>query len=349
MQRKWLTTIGTTLTALVILTSPGLAAEGPTLPAGSEMVTTVMAGPIHGQMMILEGQLAKDQAGNYILDGRVLLGDSALLEPLIGQSIWVLGTHEGGETSLKVNVARIERPITMNRMLPQFISVDGDLVTFDAKPYMHKGTLMLPLRAVVEAAGGKVEWDGLAQRAYVLLSDRTAYFTIGQSNAELHIHNALMRNNQIAMDQQVVLMNGRMYISADALSNVLGMVEVVSTDASELTIRSVAAQFEANEVDPLPVDLEPVDPQAVDLSYTLSWSGTTLHVEGKASIPDVHFAVLLDDQVIAQSDAQVKEGVYLTNILVEGGAFQAGQLELQISDPATGEVLVSTPTGNHHR
>ncbi len=348
MQRKWLTTIGSTVTALVILTSSGLAAEMPPLPPGVEE-TTVMAGPIHGEIMTLEGTLEKNQYGNYLLDGRVLLGDEALLESLLGQSIWVLGTHEGGETSLKVNLHRVERAIALNRTLPQFITVDGAPVTFDQAPYMHKGTLMIPLRAVVEAAGGTIEWDALAQRAYVLLKDRTAYFTVGQSNAELHIHNAMMVNNQIAMDQQVVLQGGRMYISADALSNVLGMVEAVSTDLSELNLRSVAAQFETSEVDPMPVDVEPVDVVPVDLSYELSWSGTTLQVTGNASIPDVSFAVLLDGQVIAQSDAQVKEGVYITNILVEGGAFQAGKLELQIIDPATGEILVFTPAGNHLR
>lgn len=322
MKRRWLRIVGSCLTLLALLTGAAVA-EG--------------QGPVHNEIVTVEGIVELVPGGVYGAGGRVLLGDTALLQKLLGQQVWVLGRHEGGDTSLKLNVDRIERPVPMSRTLPGVVTMNGMAITFDQAPYMQKGTLMLPLRALVEAAGGTVAWRPETQSAYVLLNDRTAYFTVGKSEAELQLHAAIMVDKMRAMDQQVVLQNARMFISADAVTSLLGMSEEVTPDESLLALRYPEAHFEVPE------------PGQVDLSYNLRWSGSTLEITGKASIPDLHFAIRLDGVVIAQSDAQVKEGFYVTNILVEGGAEQTGLLELVISDPATGSVLVTTSALNHHR
>ncbi|MFZ5814671.1 MAG: copper amine oxidase N-terminal domain-containing protein [Bacillota bacterium] len=334
MQRKWLSAVGSGLTLLVLLTGSALAQEAPLL-VQAESRQVQVATTAHGEILMLEGRVMLNPDGSYGVDGRVLRGNDALYRQLLGQWVWVLGRHEGDSTSLKVRVERIERAVAFNRLLPRAVTVNGLPVSFDQLPYMQKGTLMLPLRALAEAAGGTVEWRADEQSARVFLENRTATFTVGQPKADLQLHNALMQESLIPMDQQVVLQGGRMVISADALTNLLGMAEEVTSDPTLLALRHPMGEFEV--------------PEPLDLSFHLSWSGTTLQVTGKAGLPDLHFEILLDGRVVAQSDAQVKDGYYETNILVEGGAFQQGILQLVISDPATGKVLVTTPTNNHHR
>ncbi|MFZ5825703.1 MAG: copper amine oxidase N-terminal domain-containing protein [Bacillota bacterium] len=296
--------------------------------------TALAKGPVHGETITVEGVVELVPGGVYGAGGRVLLGDTTLLQKLLGQHVWVVGRHEGGDTSLKLNVERIERAVPLNRTLPTAVTVNKSRVSYDQAPYMHKGTLMLPLRALAEAAGGQVEWRAESQTAYVRLNDRTAYFTVGKAQAELHLHAAIMVDRMRAMDQQVVLQGGRMFISADAVTGILGMSEEVTADDTTLHLLYPERQFEV--------------PSQADLTYNLRWSGELLEITGRASIPDLQFEIRLDGKVIAQSDAQVKDGAYITNILVEGGAAQTGKLELVISDPATGRVLVTTSAKNEH-
>lgn len=338
MHRKW---ISTTALALALLTATvGTAAAA--ADAGQKS-TMVGATPIRAELITLEGTLQKSELeGGYELDGWMLIGESAMFDKLIGQQVWMLGTEDHGPSTVmskRVRVERIERQVAMNRVLPTTITVNGKEIQADQAQYMHKGTLMLPLRALVEATGGTIEWRQETWSAYVLMSDRSAYFTVGDAKAEMYLHAArYMGRNFLDMDQQVVLKNGRMFISADAASVVLGMNEEVTMDESLLSLRFPQHHFDV-----------PDDSTQLELSYDLTWEGDRLQITGRAGVPDLQFQVLLDGKVIAQADTTVKEGVYIANILVEGGRYQAGKMELQIIDPISGSVLVTTSTGSHLR
>ena len=155
----------------------------------------------------------------------------------------------------------------------------------------------------------------------------------------MYLHAAkYMGRNFLDMDQQVVLQNGRMFVSADAASVVLGMNEEVTLDDAVLSLRFPQYHFDV-----------PGDSTQLELSYDLTWEGDRLQITGRAGVPDLQFQVLLDGKVIAQADTTVKEGVYIANVLVEGGPDQAGKMELQIIDPISGTVLVTTSTGSHLR
>lgn len=337
MNRKW---ISTTALALALLTATvGTAAAADAV----QQPTVIEASPIRAEIVTVEGTLQKSELeGGYELDGWMLIGESAMFDKLVGQQVWILGSEDHGPSTVmskRIRVERIERSVAMNRVLPTTVTVNGQEIKADQAQYMHKGTLMLPLRALVEAAGGTIEWRQETWSAYVLMGDRTAYFTVGDAKAEMYLHAArYMGRNFLNMDQQVVLQNGRMFISADAASVVLGMNEEVTMDESVLSLRFPQYHFDL-----------PGDSTQLELSYDLSWEGNRLQITGRAGVPDLQFAVLLDGKVIAQADTTVKEGVYIANVLVEGGPGQTGTLELQIIDPISGTVLVTVPTGNQKR
>lgn len=339
MKRNWLKTTAATMSLLVLMTGAAYAAEKPeVLSYGEEIYAS---GPIAAELITLEGVLQYSELeGGYDLEGWRLVADQALLDSLKGQKIWVLGTEYTGPAVHQgklLQVERIEREVAMNRTLPKTITVNGKELTYDQAPYMHKGTLMLPLRAVIEAAGGTIEWRQDTFSAYVLLSDRTAYFWVGQPKAEMYLHAArYMQQNFLAMDQSVVLQNGRMFISADALTTVLGMTEEITPDESHLALRSPAYQFELPGEAGGTFPAQP--PGTADLTFDLTWFEGRLQISGKANRPDLQFQLLLDGKVIGQADTTVKDGEYIANVLFEAGIDQS-RLELVIFDPATGVEL----------
>lgn len=311
MVRNWLKTAA--LAVALLAATAGVAA----------------AAPIRAEIVTVEGQIIKSAAGHE-LDGWSLTGDTALLDQLTGQQVWVLGTSDELTGPKQMRVDRIERPVAINRVLPKTVTMGGKEIKFDQAPFMQKGTLMLPLRALVEATGGRIEWRPESQSAYLQLIDRSATFTVGQAKAEMYLYAArYMQQNFLAMDQRVVLRGGRMFVSADALTTVLGMTEQVTGAESVLALRFPAYQFDVAE------------PAPAELSYSLEWFGNRLQITGKAAVPDLQFKVLLDGKVIAEADTTVKEGQYIANVLVEGGREQAGRLELQIVDPRTGGALAT--------
>jgi hypothetical protein len=109
--------------------------------------------------------------------------------------------------------------------LPSAIAMNGVSVTFDQAPMVSEGVLMVPLRAVAEAAGGKVTWDGSTRTVTVRVGDRTAYFVIGADAAEMNQDNVrYIQRNMIKMARASEIVGGRTLVSADSLSNILGIM-----------------------------------------------------------------------------------------------------------------------------
>lgn len=122
--------------------------------------------------------------------------------------------------------ADLLRDVTADRTLPEAIQMDGQAITFDQGPMIVAANLMVPLRAIVEAAGGKVTWEDATRTVTVRIGDRTATFVIGEGEAEL-IQDGYryLQRNMLKMNHGPVLVGGRTLISADALTSILGLQE----------------------------------------------------------------------------------------------------------------------------
>lgn len=148
---------------------------------------------------------------------------SAMLLMLMAATpAWAIAYDEAVSSPVEPGVVRILAAPAE----PVAVLMESRPITFDQKPAMVDGTLMVPLRAVVEGAGGHVGWDGETKTVTVRLGDRSAVFVIGAPEAELNQDGVFyVQRNLIPMAKAPVLMGGRTLVAADALTGVLGLLE----------------------------------------------------------------------------------------------------------------------------
>jgi len=177
------------------------------------------------------------EGGFYTVNGYGLIGtDVELLKGLLGTTVTVHGALFDGVSiynTTMIEVDSVKPAVARTWELPNKVVVDGKDVQFDQQPVLVGGTLMVPLRFVVEAAGGTVTWMPVERAVNVRLNDRTATFVIGEDQAEMNQdgHYYLVRN-MLKMEHAPVIEGDRTLISADALHTVLGLFQSVSDDSS---------------------------------------------------------------------------------------------------------------------
>lgn len=113
--------------------------------------------------------------------------------------------------------------VLAHRAVPASVTMSGKTVAFDQAPLIVDGSLMVPLRAIAEAAGGQVDWDAAGQSVAVTLPGFVARMQIGSASARVSTGDNLTLTVNMAQAPQLV--GGRTLISADTLSSVIGMTE----------------------------------------------------------------------------------------------------------------------------
>lgn len=221
--------------AALMLTLCGAALAGP-----DQGTAAVQVDP--GGKESVEGRLEfkELEGGYYSVGGWALLGDPDLYSTLAGQQLLVQGKPFTGVTTWQVptlDVSGIYRSLDATMALPAAIQVDGKEVRFDQGPVSRNGKTLIPLRFVAEAAGAKVTWDGETRTATVEMADRTALFSVGQAEAEMNKRGVFyIRRNLLPLSQAPVIIKGRMLVPADALTQILGLYQVVEKDSSALKL-----------------------------------------------------------------------------------------------------------------
>ena len=79
------------------------------------------------------------------------------------------------------NVVTIKLKIGSKTML-----VDGKSVALEAAPVILNSRTLLPIRAVVEATGGVIDWDASAQKVTILRNDKKLELWIGRNVAQVN-------------------------------------------------------------------------------------------------------------------------------------------------------------------
>ncbi len=99
------------------------------------------------------------------------------------------------------------------------IYVNDTLVETDQPPVIENGTTLVPLRAIAEALGADVEWDGETKTAVFTQGEIAAQVTVGESYITVGdgVYNA-----EIPVGAPAVIVNSRTMIPVRALSEGLG-------------------------------------------------------------------------------------------------------------------------------
>lgn len=150
--------------------------------------------PLHGfRYTVIAGDTLKDLAERFGVDVHALASANELPvdAPLrIGQRLWVPA-----------------RPVK--------VWVDGRLVQSPLPAFIRNDTVVGPLRAVVEASGGSVDWDNTRKQAIAVLGPRRIAATIG--------HAALQVNGEaVPLSIAPFLLGNRTFLPLRPLGQAMG-------------------------------------------------------------------------------------------------------------------------------
>ena len=97
--------------------------------------------------------------------------------------------------------------------LPLDIAVNGTLINAGAASYIEDGTAYVPVRALCEAAGARVDWDGEAALIHIG-GDDIALFPQSRT--------AVKNGRNVPLGEEAFIWDGSMYIPIRALCGVMG-------------------------------------------------------------------------------------------------------------------------------
>ncbi|MBA4365361.1 MAG: hypothetical protein C0398_05070 [Coprothermobacter sp.] len=96
------------------------------------------------------------------------------------------------------------------------MEVNGLTRRLDAAPFIKDGRTLLPIRALIEALGGSVQWNPSTKTATVALGSRTVALTIGSTTA-------LVNGTPITLDVAPMIVKGRTFLPLRAIAENLGL------------------------------------------------------------------------------------------------------------------------------
>jgi uncharacterized repeat protein (TIGR02543 family) len=99
-------------------------------------------------------------------------------------------------------------------------TVNGVLKTLDSPPVIKNGRTLVPIRAIIEALGGTVGWDGTARKATVTLGSATVELWIGKSAAKVNGVSTLIDPANANVVPEII--NGRTMLPVRFVSENLG-------------------------------------------------------------------------------------------------------------------------------
>jgi hypothetical protein len=96
------------------------------------------------------------------------------------------------------------------------MEVNGMTRKLDAAPFIKDGRTLLPIRSLIEALGGSVEWNATTKTATVMLCSRTIVLTIGSTTA-------LVNGKAITLDVAPMIVKGRTFLPLRAVAENVGL------------------------------------------------------------------------------------------------------------------------------
>jgi hypothetical protein len=100
-------------------------------------------------------------------------------------------------------------------------------LVLEAAPYIKSGRTMVPIRAVAEPFGAKVDWDSASKTITVSFQGHTVKLTVGKNTA-------IVDNATKTLDVAPEIVNGRTFVPARFVSEALDMT--VKWDAKTKTV-----------------------------------------------------------------------------------------------------------------
>lgn len=111
------------------------------------------------------------------------------------------------------------------------IDINGKAITFKTvKPYTYGTTVMVPVRAMSEALGASVTWDGVNNKAYMLRGTNLSFSKKGLSTINVN-------GKAYKLCAAPQIKNGSMYLPLDYIQHVFGCQTFYNKSIAKVTIK----------------------------------------------------------------------------------------------------------------
>jgi uncharacterized repeat protein (TIGR02543 family) len=113
-------------------------------------------------------------------------------------------------------------------------SVNGTSKTLDSPPVIKNGRTLVPIRAIIEALGGTVGWEGTARKATVTLGSVAIELWIGQSAARVNNISTRIDSTNLKVVPEII--NGRTMLPLRFVTENLGATVGWDQNTQTITI-----------------------------------------------------------------------------------------------------------------
>jgi len=122
-----------------------------------------------------------------------------------------------GETKNRLEAqtqTRFEAKVKFNEFKAK-VSVNGKEIKFDVPPVVKEGRTLIPVRAVMNGLGAKVEWDQATNTITITKGDITIQFILGETKV-------LVNGKEYTLDVPAMEISNRTFVPVRFISEILG-------------------------------------------------------------------------------------------------------------------------------
>ncbi len=199
---------------------------------------------------------------------------------------------------------------------PIRVIADGKYVNFDVEPTIKNDRTLVPVRAVFDALGAQVDWDG---------ENQTVIANKGDTSISMRLNeNVLIKNGEgILLDTSSVLVNDRVLVPVRAVSEAFGCNVLWNKYDSTVVIVSDPSKVVAAQIGSEPVYLDEFNAHMMFAKASTS-----------NSIPGLDFEKITDSMWDSKQNGIVYHDLVAVNILEEIAMCRAAvsKSEIQLSD-----------------
>lgn len=218
-----------------------------------------------------ESLIWNDFDGEEIGYGEVIYCEPGDL-PVGSYQITLTATNSKGLSTKQV----FELEVVEDKEKPN-VKVNGKLLSLDVPPTIVEGRMLVPLRAIFEALGGSVAWDGATRTVTGTKGDTTVILQLDNNNAKVN-------GKDVTLDVAAIAVNGRTLVPLRFVSESLGAqvawdgankTAVITTDGTQAAaaeVFAVTSAFQQGKDIPAKYAYKDVA-GGKNTSLPLAWSG----------------------------------------------------------------------------
>ncbi|MGN0181287.1 MAG: copper amine oxidase N-terminal domain-containing protein [Candidatus Ornithomonoglobus sp.] len=166
------------------------------------------------------------------------------------------------------------------------VLLDGNDLSFDVPPQIIDERTMVPLRAIFEAMGAAVDWDGDTQTVTAVRESVTVKMTVG--SREIYVC-----GEPVTLDVPPQIVDDRTLVPARAVAEAFGAAVEWDGDARTVIITSAAEEASASEQTPAPTEA-PTETEAAAQETNIPIENGTITTQSVSKFEITDFTVNSD-------------------------------------------------------